>query len=284
MMTEQELREIGKKNPHTGSQGSFVARRGRAAALLRRFILFGYYNLIERHVPEGSKVLDFGCGGGTVWLAQRYRVTGLESSEDSVRACQELYGEVVGGDICHAPFLAESFDAVVSKFVLEHLPEKAVPEAISEVARILRPGGLFVSLCDLECDHPQLAWVRRNYPETYHRLYILDPGHVGLRRSEAWKSIIEDTGLEVVDWSETSRFPILDHHPIGQLSKALELPAWARWSGRLALKIASIPILCRLWTITTPIVEAVIGPWLPRRWSYRLVFAARKPQSGFPSS
>lgn len=254
-----------------------MAGRGPVAKLLRQFIWFGYYHLIERWVAAGGRILDVGCGGGTVWLAKRYQTTGLDACDDSVQACQQVYREAMSGDICQAPFLSESFDAVVSKFVLEHLPEEAGGQALAEIMRILKPGGYLVSLCDLECDHPQLAWVRRYYPATYHQLYVLDPGHVGLRRAEQWKELIKATGLEVVAWHETSRFPVLDLHPLGQLSKAPELPAIARWCGRVALKVGSVKILARMWTITTAVIEVTIGRCLPRRWAYRLVFVAHKP-------
>jgi SAM-dependent methyltransferase len=278
-MTKEDLREIGRKNPFTGGQGFFVSRDGMAAKILRRFILFGFYHLIERSIPAGSRVLDFGCGGGTAWLAKRYRVTGLDASDESVRACSQLYSDTIAGDICNTGFSTGCYDAVVSKFVLEHLPEEAAAEALTEIARVLKPGGYFISLCDLECDHPQLAWVRRHYPETYQQLYVLDPGHVGLRRAKEWNALIRDAGLEVIEWRETSRFPVLDHHPLGQLSKAPELPVLARWCGNVALKIASVKALVRMWTITTAILEDTIGRCLPRRWSYRLVFAVRKPES-----
>lgn len=277
--TKEELREIGKKNPFTGSEGRVVSRDGVVAGLLRRVLLFGYYHWIEQHIPSGARVLDFGCGGGTAWLAKRYQVTGLEACDDSVRACARLYQEAFCGDICRTAFAAESFDGVVSKFVLEHLPAEAAAEAFAEILRVLKPGGSLICLCDLECDHPQLAWVRRHYPETYHRLYVLDPGHVGLRRADEWNALLQSAGFEIMAWRETSRFPLLDHHPVGQLAKAPELPFPARWLGAIGLRAASVTPLVRLWTLATSLLEASVGRCLPRRWAYRLVFAARKPEA-----
>lgn len=275
-MSDENLRQIGKKNPFTGRQGAVIAGVGPVAKLLRRFICFGYYHSIEHSITAGGQVLDFGCGGGTVWLGKRYQVTGLDSCADSVRACQQLYNTATVGDICHAPFPSKSFDGAVSKFVLEHLPEEAGTEALAEIGRILKPGGLLVCLCDLECDHPQLAWLRSHFPDVYYKLYVLDPGHVGLRRSEEWRKLVEAAGFEVVEWRQTSRFPVLDHHPVGQLSKASVLPTVAKWYGLVALQVSKVRILVGIWTVLTAIIEETIGRWLPSQWAYRLVFVARK--------
>jgi SAM-dependent methyltransferase len=50
------------------------------------------------------------------------------------------------GDARRLPVVAGRFDAVTMFAVIEHLPAGTEPEALAEVARALRPGGLlFVS-------------------------------------------------------------------------------------------------------------------------------------------
>ena len=83
--------------------------------------------------PEGSRVLEAGCGVGaqTVTLAQNSphaEITSVDISEASIaiaRGKVEKAGitnvKFQQGDIFHMPFEAESFDHVFVCFVLEHL-------------------------------------------------------------------------------------------------------------------------------------------------------------------
>jgi SAM-dependent methyltransferase len=94
------------------------------------------FSAIEPSLQRGMRLLDLGCG-------QRDQA-----------ACAEHYGlEYVGVDYAspradlladaHAiPFRDGTFDVVLSYAVLEHLYHPFA--AASEVARVLRPGGLFV--------------------------------------------------------------------------------------------------------------------------------------------
>jgi SAM-dependent methyltransferase len=103
--------------------------------------------LLATYVPAGAKLLDFGCGNGShvgTYLHSTARLyTGLDISEDAVRACREKGLEA----ICHMPdaslpFDDASFDAVVSFEVLEHLFSPS--DAVAEIHRVLHPGGYFI--------------------------------------------------------------------------------------------------------------------------------------------
>ena len=101
------------------------------------------------HLPvlgPASKVLDLCCGQGTLTSAlvdQGHDVAGLDfSSEMLDRAGTNAPGaNLVLGDAQDLPFESDSFDAVVCNFGMMHIPDQ--PKALSEVARVLRPGGIF---------------------------------------------------------------------------------------------------------------------------------------------
>jgi 2-polyprenyl-6-hydroxyphenyl methylase/3-demethylubiquinone-9 3-methyltransferase len=107
----------------------------------------GFY-LQELGGLEGRRVLDAGCGGGLVareLAAAGAEVVGVDRSLGSLGVARRA----VGGHFCPAqgrlerlPFAAGSFDAVVAADVLEHLPD--LPAAVTELARVLAPGGSFV--------------------------------------------------------------------------------------------------------------------------------------------
>jgi ubiquinone/menaquinone biosynthesis C-methylase UbiE len=72
--------------------------------------------------------------------------------------------ETLAAPVSALPFVARSFDVVVSTLVLCSVPD--VPRALAEVRRVLRPGGLFVFLEHVAAvnDPSRLAWQRRIEP------------------------------------------------------------------------------------------------------------------------
>ena len=102
------------------------------------------------HLKEGMTVLDCGCGPGsiTAGIAERVthgRVVGVDADESQVSLATES-ARVQGlgnvefrvGSAYGLPFPAESFDAVFSHALLEHLREPE--QVITEFYRVLKPG------------------------------------------------------------------------------------------------------------------------------------------------
>jgi SAM-dependent methyltransferase len=101
--------------------------------------------------PEGSRVLEVGCGVGaqTLTLAAnnpRARITAIDISEESVhearRAVQQAglrNVEFARADIFDLPFAPRVFDHVFVCFVLEHLDRPV--EALRALQSMLAPGG-----------------------------------------------------------------------------------------------------------------------------------------------
>ena len=101
--------------------------------------------------PHSTHALDVGCGGGLLaeeFAAMGFRVTGLDPSSKSLAAAHAHaaqrglpidyrlgYGDAL-------PFAAEAFALVSCCDVLEHIPRWDA--VIGEIARVLKPGGVFV--------------------------------------------------------------------------------------------------------------------------------------------
>ena len=100
---------------------------------------------------HGKAVLDLGCAGGFMAeaLAQRgAQVTGIDPAEAAVNAARahaRAGGLRIGYDVGVGealPYGDAAFDAVVCVDVLEHVTDLNM--VLAQVARVLRPGGLFL--------------------------------------------------------------------------------------------------------------------------------------------
>ena len=122
-----------------------------------------FYELVEQHryakewhIPQaadfagtkGLKVLEIGCGVGTdgVQFARAGAdYTGVDLTDAAVTLAQKnfelhgLAGSFRTADAENLDFANDSFDLVYSHGVLHHTPETG--RAISEIHRVLRPGG-----------------------------------------------------------------------------------------------------------------------------------------------
>lgn len=98
-------------------------------------------------------VLDFGCGWGgeTLWLADRVRsVVGVDVEPTSIEQAQRALLRTAQAN-CRfeyaadgvVPLPSDSVDAVFSTNTFEHVLD--LDQAFSEIHRVLKPGGVFLS-------------------------------------------------------------------------------------------------------------------------------------------
>lgn len=99
---------------------------------------------------NNREVVDLGCGGGLIsvpLLGENASVIGVDLSVPSIQAAMIAAngrGRFIHADITAVPLPDNSADLVLLADVLDHIP--AYPKALSEAARIARPGGaVFVS-------------------------------------------------------------------------------------------------------------------------------------------
>ena len=110
----------------------------------------GVARRLRRAGQTEGLVLDVGCGAGGMLRAladEGFTTAGLDHAPEALERARELRGndprytgELRLGDVCsHIPWPDETFDAVVLNDLVEHLADEG--GAISEVRRVLRPGG-----------------------------------------------------------------------------------------------------------------------------------------------
>lgn len=94
----------------------------------------------------GRRVLDAGCGTGRLsrHLADaECAVDGLDLSPGMLAIARRDQPDLACaiGSLTQLPFRDDAFDGVLLWYSLIHLPPEALPRALAETARVLRPGG-----------------------------------------------------------------------------------------------------------------------------------------------
>jgi 2-polyprenyl-6-hydroxyphenyl methylase/3-demethylubiquinone-9 3-methyltransferase len=139
------VRKISKNNPTIYDQMDWWDEAN--ALLLQLPIKFNYF-LEKINECKNLKILDIGCGGGL--LAEEFtklgaKVVGIDISHEAIKKAKEhanqnnLDIKYVAGEAERLPF-SDKFDIVVCADVFEHVNN--LDRCISELARILKPGGL----------------------------------------------------------------------------------------------------------------------------------------------
>ena len=133
-------------------------------------------------VTAGDRVLDVGTGPGYLALAASKLVgpdgaaAGIDASPEMIERARTRAthaGALVDYVVATAealPFDDDSFDVVVTRLVMHHLPGDVKSQALSEMARVLRPGGrlLIVDMASAAAQgaHHVIAHVLGTQPDT----------------------------------------------------------------------------------------------------------------------
>lgn len=107
------------------------------------------------HLTPGQRLLDFGCGPGTISVGlakavepgEFHGIDMEESQIDIARSAAKAGGHDNAtfhvGDVTKLPFEDDYFDVAFCHTVLTHVPDTAA--VLNEAKRVLKPGGLIFS-------------------------------------------------------------------------------------------------------------------------------------------
>lgn len=154
-------------------------------------------------------MLDVGAGDGhfASLLFPDGVDVGIDPSAESLQEAARLgiYRQLLVASACELPFPDESFASIISNCVLEHIPDLGA--ALDEIARVLRPGGLFVTTV------PSPNYERfllgstvlrsiglRKFARDYGRWMTRISYHYHYYSPEDWQKRLAARGLTVADW------------------------------------------------------------------------------------
>jgi SAM-dependent methyltransferase len=152
-----------------------------------------------------KRVLDVGCGvGGTSrCLAREFgcRVTGIDLTDEYCRAAAMLTARIGlahladyrQGDATDLPFDDEEFDVVWSEHAAMNIPDKA--RLYKEMHRVLKPGGT-LAIYDVLAGPSGPVLFPVPWARTPDTSFLVNPSEL--------RSLLEDAGFTVTDWSDTT--------------------------------------------------------------------------------
>jgi len=187
-----------------------------------------FHSLCKRHISEKSKVLEIGAGPSNKTSAFLLKISKLLVGLDVDEAVKEnnSLSRAYVYDGKKFPFEDESFEAVVSNYVLEHVEEPAF--LCHEISRVLVQGGVFVFRTPNIYHYvPMLSrclpmWLSnwaRNLPADAHDPY---PTFYRFNSVDKCKHILHSTGFKVLEMSLVEKEP-----SYGMKSKFLFFPLLA---------------------------------------------------------
>ena len=163
-----------------------------------------------RELPPGSRVLDVGCGNGSVarrLSAQGYSVVGIDLAEAGIRiareCCPEGRFEVLAADRAILENLDEEpFDLVYSIEVVEHLYDPRSYMAGCFAAT--KPGGRFI------CTTPYHGYLKNLSISIMggwdkHANPLADGGHIKLFSRKTLSELLRETGFSDLKFHGSGR-------------------------------------------------------------------------------
>jgi SAM-dependent methyltransferase len=174
--------------------------------------------LLKKHLNQG-RALDFGCGPGisTRFLSGLgFEVIGVDINREMVKAAFTIPDGIPFAWIEHGklPFPDNCFDLVTSIMVLLEMPNlSCMKEAINEISRVLKPGGIFLAVVGSEY-FPKGEWINKSSisdidkPLSSGDIFVTSSNVTGINfidyfyTDDDYRFIFEALGLKIIEHHE----------------------------------------------------------------------------------
>jgi len=201
----QEANEKGFREPLKSDWIAYMLDRKRVRQVVKSILFHFDITLEERH-----RVLDVGCGfGGLLLVLQNYfdEVFGIDINKEYVKWAKKraVRSKVICGNAIKLPWPDRYFDLVICTDVFEHISYEEQEFALSELMRVLKPGGhgfLTVPNKLQIFDEHNYAFFATWLPELIRKHYVkylLKNNYCCCweRTGGGWKKLCETKGFQV---------------------------------------------------------------------------------------
>jgi ubiquinone/menaquinone biosynthesis C-methylase UbiE len=111
-----------------------------------------FAEFVSGHFKPGDRVLDLGCGPGSLWshwttrLAGHGGLIGVDIAPRMVAQARKKFpaGDFRVGSMLEIPVESGAIDLVIASSTLHHLPDTVLPQALAEIKRVLAEHGTLV--------------------------------------------------------------------------------------------------------------------------------------------
>ena len=192
-----------------------IQRDGEATKIFDDRSLANDYKNLASILKPGIKVLDVGCGTGSIskdialLVGEKGKVTGIDNTQQFIISGKESYQNVTNLELIHVDLFdfdtEEKFDLIVSARTLQWLSNPK--EALIKMKSLLKPNG---QISILDYDHTNLNW-NPSPPESMQEFYNVflkwrqDAG-MNNRIAEDLPALLEEAGFHSVEKINSDEF------------------------------------------------------------------------------
>lgn len=155
-----------------------------------------YAALVRRYAPDhDGKLLELGCGLGHLLglLQDDFQCVGVDLIDFSIEQTRinAPKADAYQMDVSEiSQFEEGTFSAVVALHLVEHLPDPE--ETIRQVARLLKPGGIWL----FATPHPDYSF--RRFKDRENDAIGKDKTHINVQPPQQWREWCEQNGFEML--------------------------------------------------------------------------------------
>ncbi|RJP49282.1 MAG: SAM-dependent methyltransferase [Anaerolineaceae bacterium] len=151
-----------------------------------------YATLARRYGRRGARLLEIGSGLGhlVAQLEDSFVTFGMDLNHWAVKQSKSVVNAsaLETASAQELPFTDSSFNVVIIKHIVEHLPDPA--QALREIGRVTEPGGTLI-LATPNLDSLLKPWKGEKW------IGYQDPTHISLKPPEEWLSLIRSAGFSL---------------------------------------------------------------------------------------
>jgi 2-polyprenyl-3-methyl-5-hydroxy-6-metoxy-1,4-benzoquinol methylase len=151
-----------------------------------------YAMLARRYGKRGARLLEVGSGLGHLvgQLEDTFQTYGMDLNHWAVKKSKAVVQRtsLQTASAQELPFADASFNLVIIKHIVEHLPDPA--RAIREIGRVTEPGGTLILAT------PNLSSLLKPW-KGERWIGYQDPTHISLKPPDEWLSLIRDAGFRL---------------------------------------------------------------------------------------